>query len=395
MNSISGDTCLCSPFLLLFLVASILAFGHASFNTLEAQVWEEPSLLIFGSVVLEGDKNIGEIVSVELVCNTVVTRQVYTDYNGFFKIQFGKGAQDTAFSDLSASYPGGGLPYEININDSVNSVSSVIPNMDHCELRVFPVPGFKSDPVSTHDFKGRFPTGNVGKIILEPVTKIRGTRISLTSGQAPEKARKSYFKAKELVRQDKPDVKKALKELDKSVELFPEFAAAWNLKAEIHKSQKKMDAARDAFEKAQKADPNFIPPYFGLAWISADDSQWSQTLQLTGELRELGVITAETYYLEGMSYYYQGDLERSKESFLLLDPRLASARFPLALLHLAIIHCVHGEIEESLHGFKSYLTALPSSSIPASHRERIRQQMNEWLQKGLITSEQATLDGLL
>jgi len=161
-------------------------------------------------------------VSVELVCSTVVTRQTYSDSNGFFKIQFGRATQDVAFADLSASFPGGGLPNQMNISDSVNSVSNLIPNLDTCEIRVSPVPGFSAEPISMHDFSGRFPTGNIGKIHLQPVGKIQGTSFSRTSSEAPQKVRQFYFKAQELVRKRSPEWKKALGELDRALALYPE-----------------------------------------------------------------------------------------------------------------------------------------------------------------------------
>jgi len=303
-------------------------------------------------------------VSVELVCSTVVTRQTYSDSNGFFKIQFGRATQDVAFADLSASFPGGGLPNQMNISDSVNSVSNLIPNLDTCEIRVSPVPGFSAEPISTHDFSGRFPTGNIGKIHLQPVGKIQGTSFSRTSSEAPQKVRQFYFKAQELVRKRSPEWKKALGELDRALALYPEYAAAWTLKGEIHRIRNEVEPAVIAYEKARKADPNYIFPYLSLARASAGRSRWKEVLDYTADLHGLGITTAETNYLEGLSYYYLGELQRAEDSLQLIDPQEAYSRYPLALLHLAIIHSVRGKVENALSEFDRYLEALPPEWIP-------------------------------
>jgi len=81
-------------------------------------------------------------------------------------------------------------------------------------------------------------------------------------------------------------------------------------------------------------------------------------------LHGLGITTAETNYLEGLSYYYLGELQRAEDSLQLIDPQEAYSRYPLALLHLAIIHSVRGKVENALSEFDRYLEALPPEWIP-------------------------------
>jgi len=99
-----------------------------------------------------------------------------------------------------------------------------------CEIRAS-LAGFRSDSVN---LAGRRMLDNpeVGTIVLHRLANVEGTTISATTLQAPKDARKAYEKALDASRKGK--IEDAQKNLEKAVNIYPQFAAAWSELGAIH-----------------------------------------------------------------------------------------------------------------------------------------------------------------
>ena len=71
-----------------------------------------------------------------------------------------------------------------------------------------------------------------------------GTTISVTSMAAPKDAMRAYEKAQKI-KTEKPA--EAEKELNKAVQLYPQFAAAWTLLGDIHRQRNDFEDARTEY----------------------------------------------------------------------------------------------------------------------------------------------------
>ena len=66
---------------------------------------------------------------------------------------------------------------------------------------------------------------NIGTISLKPAANAPASSISATTAAAPKDAVKAYEKARNEWAENKPD--KAQKDLQKAVQIDPQFAEAW------------------------------------------------------------------------------------------------------------------------------------------------------------------------
>ena len=139
-------------------------------------------------------------------------------------------------------------------------------DLSGCELRAS-LPGYRSESIQLRH-SSVFDNPNVGVIILHPLAKGQGISVSATSLAAPKQAKKAYEKAlKELRKKDAIlwfAAVKAIEQLEKAVAEYPEYAKAWSLLGRTRLSINDKEGAREAFDKATKADPKYLGPYEAL-----------------------------------------------------------------------------------------------------------------------------------
>ncbi len=116
---------------------------------------------------------------------------------------------------------------------------------------------------------------NIGTITLKREEGSAGTAVSSTTASAPKDAMKAFDKARTEWLDQKPD--KAQKDLEKAVQVYPQFAEAWYQLGKIQETSKPQDAA-NSFSKSIAADPKFILPYEHLAPIAAQAGKWQDVV---------------------------------------------------------------------------------------------------------------------
>jgi hypothetical protein len=123
------------------------------------------------------------------------------------------------------------------------SVSAVLAGFDSSQLTI-----------ANRDVLAR---PNIGTITLKRESGAAGTAVSTTTATAPKSAMKSFEKARSEWLDNKLD--RAQRDLQKAVEIYPQFAEAWYQLGKIQEKVKS-PAAWESFSKAVAADPKFAPP---------------------------------------------------------------------------------------------------------------------------------------
>ncbi|MDA1316001.1 MAG: hypothetical protein O2968_21980 [Acidobacteria bacterium] len=185
-------------------------------------------VIVSGKVLLDDGTAPPDPVKIERVCSGQAVPEGFTDGKGRFTIELGA---DSAATMTDASVPtaadgniGGGF-----LQDPFGGVGTTSGGLGRvnplgCELRA-ELAGYESDAISL----GRRTTmshPDVGTIVLRRKQDVQGTAISVTSLEAPKKARKMYENARKEVFKKEPDFKKAMAQLEETVATYPEFAAA-------------------------------------------------------------------------------------------------------------------------------------------------------------------------
>ena len=70
---------------------------------------------------------------------------------------------------------------------------------------------------------------DLGTFVLRSINKAAGNSVSVTSLQLPDKGHKMFEKVLKEMGKKEPNVEKAVGELEKTVDKFPKFAAAWSM----------------------------------------------------------------------------------------------------------------------------------------------------------------------
>src|SRR5438477_1893934 len=331
---------------------------------------ERQVLYISGTVVLQDGTPPPEPVAIEKVCGGSAHKEGYTDSKGHYQIQLG---QNFELQDVSESGSSGGfgMGSRSGMGAPGNGLGGVNPReLIGCELRAL-LPGFQSSNVMIR-VEGSFGEIRMDTITLQHLGGGSGTTISLTTMQAPPSARKAYEKAQKDI--SKENLKDAEKELDKAVQEYPKFAAAWALLGMIHQSSRQLDTATKDYTQAIASDPQYAKPYFGLAVIAANQQNWKETVRLSEQVNRLAPLAyPEAYFFSGVGSFNLGKMdgaERNLRKFLSLD---TEHRRPMAVLYLGDILAKKQDFAGAVEQAKAYLTMAPNAPNSPSIREKLKQ----------------------
>ena len=159
-----------------------------------------------GKVVMEDGTPPPEPVLVEATCGGAASLPVArTDSKGGFIVGHGRDAEVDARLQ-QGTYGSTG-------------------NLAGCAL-VARLPGYESSVLRVVDSEAI----DLGTIILQRPPGIEGTLYSATGRRAPKEAQKAFEKAAAAIQKKKPD--QARPQLEKALEIYPDYAAAWSKWAE-------------------------------------------------------------------------------------------------------------------------------------------------------------------
>ncbi len=334
-------------------------------------------IFLSGKVILEDGTPPPEPVVIERVCNGVVRPEGYTDSKGRFSIELGRNALMMADASVGsaadAGFGGmGGLSSQrgsmANLGNPMGGLSER--DLIGCELRAS-LPGYQSQVVM---LSGRrlFDNPDVGTILLKRLGNVEGTTISMTSLSAPKDARKAYEKGREAVAKKKWN--EAQKQLEKAVQLHPEYAAAWFELGRAFEFQNNAAQAREAYGKALAADPKFINPYLQLAGIAARERNWEEVAEITDRILQLNPFDFPgAYFYNAVANFNLRKLdaaEKSAKEALKLDTR---NRFPKVNHLLGLILAQKHQFASAVTHLRNYLTLVPD----APDAETVKKQLAE------------------
>jgi len=235
------------------------------------------------------------------------------------------------------------------------SVSAVLPGFDSSQLTI------ANRDVLAHP--------NIGTITLKRESGAAGTAVSTTTATAPKSAMKSFEKARSEWLDNKPD--RAQRDLQRAVEIYPQFAEAWY---QLGKMQQKLKspAARESFSKAVAADPKFALPYEQVAPLSAQAEKWAEVIDETNRALELNPRgTLDLWYYNALGNYHLKSLdmaETSANKSLAMDPLHVQ---PDTEQLLAVVLVTKNDLPSALQHLRNCLTYFP----PGPNYELVKRQI--------------------
>jgi len=291
-------------------------------------------------------------VLIERVCNGMVRHEGYTDSRGEFQFELGRNQQerDASQDDSDRMVTTRGAAAATSGRSQVR--------FDGCELRAS-LPGFVSSSVSMR-VENDNTVLHLPPIVLTRLGGVEGSAISLTSMAAPPEARKAFEKGRKAGSEKKFD--EAIKELNKAVGIYPQYAVAWSLMGEVHRLQNQFDDAKREYRQALAADPKYVAPYFGLAAMAVLEKNWTDAVQLTDQLDALNPYAYPmAHFFNAAANLNLGKLDEAEQSarkFQKLDA--AHSRPDIALLLGNILAAKH-QYAEAAQLYRGFLAARPDA----------------------------------
>jgi tetratricopeptide (TPR) repeat protein len=332
-------------------------------------------IFLSGKVVLNDGTPPPDSVVIERVCNGIVRPEAYTDSKGRFSFQLGQNTammQDASVSsaaDATFGDPGFGNPQRASTLGSPRGGFNERDLMG-CELRAV-LAGFRSDVVNLGGRRA-FDNPDVGTIVLHRLGNVEGTTISATSLQAPKDAKKALEKGREAAKKKK--FSEAQKELEKAVQIYPKYAAAWFDLGRVLEQQNQIEQAGKAYSEALAADSKFVSPYLQMALIAARQNRWQDVADTTDRALRLNPVDfPAAYFYNSVANYNLKKIdaaEKSAREAQKLDPQ---HRIPKLDHLLGMILAERRDYAGAAEHMRNYLKFAPG----AQDADKVRSQLTE------------------
>ncbi len=375
-----------------FALLLLLSFFHLS-----AWVWprsvasqsneRQRPMYLSGQVLLDDGQVPEERVTIELVCQGTVVRQEYTSNSGTFSVEISRGGstkdklQPVDASASASSYS----PADGRANPSSRTETSVSAtvqkrqmDLSACDLTAR-LTGYQTAALGLGRRKA-LDSSDVGVIVLHSLDGAGGGTISLKTLAAPKEAREAYEKAGQEVTKEKPNYSRMAKELEKAVEIYPEFAAAWQMLGDVRLAQKDRPAAGEAFEVAKAADPEYLNPYLSLALMELEEERWEEAADLCAQALELSPQHTRAHYLNALAHTSLGKFDVAEESALLVLEHNQAQTYPLIYYVLGFAEAQKGDFPSAAAHFRSFQEIQPNVALA----RKLGEQLAQWQQQGLI-----------
>ena len=336
----------------------------------QSEFLRRESSTVNGTVKLDSGMPPPEPVPVEILCEAGSVSQVYTDRKGRFTVMLGE-ASTAHMLDASAASP---------VAAPVDVQTAYTPSSSHglCQVRIF-LSGFQPQIFELND-EGALGVIDLGTIVMTRTAGARGAAVSVTSYEAPKDARKLFESAFQDAHRKKPDWQKVLRRLESAVEIYPRYAAAWDLLGDSHLLNGSYADARKAYEAAIGADADYLPPYAPLIRLAVMDSRWEDAERLAGERLRLAP-GIEAAYFRSLALFQLGSIESAEHALEAARRSTDAWRFPQIALVQADIHAAKGRFKAAAAEYASFLEKAPES--PA--RGEIEARVDNWRRQGKLT----------
>ncbi|HSR50426.1 MAG TPA: tetratricopeptide repeat protein [Acidobacteriota bacterium] len=204
---------------------------------------------------------------------------------------------------------------------------------------------------------------------------------------APEEARQAFDQAMQAMsRRGGPNLKKAAKKLDKALEIYPEFAAAWNLRGTVHAAKAQSEKARTAFRTSIRHDPEAVSGHWSLALLEIREKNWREAAFSTTRLLEIEPTDPAVRFYHGLVCYYRGYWSAAQLHLAQVVDGPHSEAFPLGRFFLANSLAEQGQFQQASHQFQQFLARADHRVLSRDLRRRIQSRLSEWTEQGLLSS---------
>jgi tetratricopeptide (TPR) repeat protein len=325
-------------------------------------------LYVEGQVVDENGKVPAEPVSAKLTCGIRTLQSIKADIRGNFRFTLGVGAQANAdFSAVDEAPPSSVLS-GVNMPGGYSGFGTPSNGLTGCDIRIsaagyIPVDFPITDPASLGII-------DVGVLELRRVGTAPAGSVSVTSLLVPNNARKEYEQGLKDLRSNR--LPQATQHLQRAVNAYDKYAAAWSELGRAYAMNREMGKARESYQKAMAADPKFAPPYVGLGALQLEDLDYEGALEsISKAVQADPAITAGVAgYIQGVANFRLNRMDAAQESLLQAE-KGPHASTPQLHVILAELYLRKEDSAGAAGHMRAYLKEAPQGSFAAEMRKRL------------------------
>ncbi|MCB9383916.1 MAG: tetratricopeptide repeat protein [Bryobacterales bacterium] len=344
-------------------------------------------IFLSGKVVMDNGQPPPEPVTIVRNCSGQRFPEAYSDPKGNFSFQVGANPS-VALTDASVSGFGNGTgsggfgssPFGGGIGGGQMSGDMSV-DFTGCDLTA-ELPGFRSERISLGRRRA-MDNPDIGIIVIHSLGGPVSSIISATTLQAPKKAKSSYDKAMREMTKKTSSPEKAAKELEKAVEEYPQFAAAWALLGDTRAKMENHEGAKEAYEKAVAADPDYLRPYPALVQMAVNANDWERTSELSQKMLSINPGITQVRFYQAVAQLNLGRIDDARTTTMHIQTGPDAAQFPKTHQIMGLIYSQQGAFSEAAKEYRAYLKAEPDTS----NAEKVKKQLNEWEALGVIQPE--------
>jgi tetratricopeptide (TPR) repeat protein len=164
----------------------------------------------------------------------------------------------------------------------------------------------------------------------------------------------------------------AQKQLEKAVEIYPKYAAAWYDLGEAHWNQSNAAQAHEAFARAVAADPKYLKPYLPMATLTMGEKKWQEAADTTSKLTRLDPVDyPQAWMYNAIANQNLGNADAAEESARAAVKADPEHQFPRCEYVLAVILASKRQYAAALPLMKSYLERAPNAPDADTVRKQI------------------------
>ncbi len=204
------------------------------------------------------------------------------------------------------------------------------------------------------------------------LTEALGPLPGKSSKNAPAAALEAYRAAHEQLGSPEPRYAEAARRLEQAVELYPGFAAAWNLLGYARERLGDADAAVEAYAAAVEAEPGYLRPSAHLARLALGRQDGVAAAEHAGRLLAAEPADPEAAYFLATAHYGAGDMEAASEAAEHAMTSGAAAKFPSLFQLQGLILAGRGDFVAATESYRRYLTDNPDAPDAALIEQQIR-----------------------
>ena len=271
------------------------------------------SLFIAGKVAIDDGTRLTDPAAIQSICEGHTHTEAYTDSKGNFSFEVRTPNQPLRTGTVNqASDSSGIMVGKSAIPPGAKGVDPLRSYVSECRIQAV-LPGFTSPIIELSSKAIDSGSNDVGTLMLHRTAHIEGLTLSVTTAQAPPKARKQYDRGRELERKGEWDA--ALESFEKTVNEYPKFAIAWFELGRLQQQKGDWPAATQSFRQSVAADPKFVSPYHELAQMAASQRQWQEMVDATDQLLKLNPVNFPIdWWLNAVGYFNLKNYDAAEKS---------------------------------------------------------------------------------